>query len=161
MIVIVKMIESAAGIILAVLFLMLLGNRLDRSFWVKSVAFGVAFGVTGMISLALPVEFAPGYLTDARNVSVALGRPRRPSKRRRHRSNAFRHADSHWRGGSVCCTFRRLDDRGRLVRTMGLLRFDYVPDAGRKVQVEHAICNCVGFGSKNSALVLRRSPHSR
>jgi 3-oxoacyl-[acyl-carrier-protein] synthase II len=33
---------------------------------------------------------------------------------------------------------------------------DYVPDPGRKTQIEHAICNCVGFGSKNSALVLRR-----
>jgi 3-oxoacyl-[acyl-carrier-protein] synthase II len=33
---------------------------------------------------------------------------------------------------------------------------DYVPDAGRKASIEHAICNCVGFGSKNSALVLRR-----
>ena len=32
---------------------------------------------------------------------------------------------------------------------------DYVPDTGRKAQIEHAICNCVGFGSKNSALVLR------
>jgi 3-oxoacyl-[acyl-carrier-protein] synthase II len=34
---------------------------------------------------------------------------------------------------------------------------DYVPDVGRKVQIEHAICNCVGFGSKNSALVLRKT----
>jgi 3-oxoacyl-[acyl-carrier-protein] synthase II len=33
---------------------------------------------------------------------------------------------------------------------------DYVPDAGRTAQIEHAICNCVGFGSKNSALVLRK-----
>jgi 3-oxoacyl-[acyl-carrier-protein] synthase II len=33
---------------------------------------------------------------------------------------------------------------------------DYVPDLGRKAQIEHAICNCVGFGSKNSALVLRK-----
>ncbi len=33
---------------------------------------------------------------------------------------------------------------------------DYVPDAGRKVSIEHAVCNCVGFGSKNSALVLRK-----
>jgi 3-oxoacyl-[acyl-carrier-protein] synthase II len=32
---------------------------------------------------------------------------------------------------------------------------DYVPDAGRRAQIEHAVCNCVGFGSKNSALVLR------
>jgi 3-oxoacyl-[acyl-carrier-protein] synthase II len=33
---------------------------------------------------------------------------------------------------------------------------DYVPEAGRTAQVEHAICNTVGFGSKNSALVLSR-----
>jgi 3-oxoacyl-[acyl-carrier-protein] synthase II len=33
---------------------------------------------------------------------------------------------------------------------------DYVPEAGRRAEVEHSICNSVGFGSKNSALVLRR-----
>jgi 3-oxoacyl-[acyl-carrier-protein] synthase II len=33
---------------------------------------------------------------------------------------------------------------------------DYVPEAGRTAQIEHAICNTVGFGSKNSALVLRK-----
>lgn len=33
---------------------------------------------------------------------------------------------------------------------------DYVPDAGRSAEIEHAICNCVGFGSKNSALLLRK-----
>jgi len=33
---------------------------------------------------------------------------------------------------------------------------DYVPAAGRKAQIEHAVCNCIAFGSKNSALVLRR-----
>jgi 3-oxoacyl-[acyl-carrier-protein] synthase II len=33
---------------------------------------------------------------------------------------------------------------------------DYVPHAGRKKAIEHAICNCIAFGSKNSALVLRR-----
>jgi 3-oxoacyl-[acyl-carrier-protein] synthase II len=32
---------------------------------------------------------------------------------------------------------------------------DYVPGAGRKQPIEHAICNCIAFGSKNSALVLR------
>jgi 3-oxoacyl-[acyl-carrier-protein] synthase II len=32
---------------------------------------------------------------------------------------------------------------------------DYVPDIGRKKLVEHAVCNCIAFGSKNSALVLR------
>ena len=34
---------------------------------------------------------------------------------------------------------------------------DYVQDIGRKASIEHAICNCVGFGSKNSALVLKKS----
>jgi 3-oxoacyl-[acyl-carrier-protein] synthase II len=33
---------------------------------------------------------------------------------------------------------------------------DYVQDVGRKAPIEHAICNCVGFGSKNSALVLKK-----
>lgn len=33
---------------------------------------------------------------------------------------------------------------------------DYVPQSGRKVEIEQAICNCIAFGSKNSALVLRR-----
>lgn len=32
---------------------------------------------------------------------------------------------------------------------------DYVPDAGRAKNLEHAVCNCIAFGSKNSALVLR------
>jgi 3-oxoacyl-[acyl-carrier-protein] synthase II len=33
---------------------------------------------------------------------------------------------------------------------------DYVPDVGRRAEVEHAVCNCIAFGSKNSAVVLRR-----
>jgi 3-oxoacyl-[acyl-carrier-protein] synthase II len=33
---------------------------------------------------------------------------------------------------------------------------DYVPEAGRRVEIEHAVCNCIAFGSKNSALVLRK-----
>src|SRR5215469_7234416 len=33
---------------------------------------------------------------------------------------------------------------------------DYVPDPGRKAEIEYAVCNCIAFGSKNSALVLRR-----
>jgi 3-oxoacyl-[acyl-carrier-protein] synthase II len=32
---------------------------------------------------------------------------------------------------------------------------DYVPDAGRRKAVEYAVCNCIAFGSKNSALLLR------
>ncbi len=33
---------------------------------------------------------------------------------------------------------------------------DYVPDVGRKADLECAVVNCIGFGSKNSALVLKR-----
>jgi 3-oxoacyl-[acyl-carrier-protein] synthase II len=33
---------------------------------------------------------------------------------------------------------------------------DYVPTAGRKHSIEHAVCNCIAFGSKNSALVLKK-----
>lgn len=33
---------------------------------------------------------------------------------------------------------------------------DYVPAPGRHADIEHSICNCIAFGSKNSALVLRK-----
>ncbi len=34
---------------------------------------------------------------------------------------------------------------------------DYVANRARAASFEHALCNCIGFGSKNSALVLSRS----
>lgn len=34
---------------------------------------------------------------------------------------------------------------------------DFIPNEGRAAQPEAALCNCLGFGSKNSALVLGRS----
>jgi 3-oxoacyl-[acyl-carrier-protein] synthase II len=33
---------------------------------------------------------------------------------------------------------------------------DYVPNTSREQKIESALCNCIGFGSKNSALVLKR-----
>jgi 3-oxoacyl-[acyl-carrier-protein] synthase II len=33
---------------------------------------------------------------------------------------------------------------------------DYVPNIGRKAEIRTSVCNCIGFGSKNSALVLRK-----
>lgn len=33
---------------------------------------------------------------------------------------------------------------------------DYVPNTARPLDVETAVCNCIAFGSKNAALVLRR-----
>jgi 3-oxoacyl-[acyl-carrier-protein] synthase II len=38
-----------------------------------------------------------------------------------------------------------------------LCDLDYVPETGRKLYIEHAVANCIAFGSKNSALVLRRA----
>jgi len=33
---------------------------------------------------------------------------------------------------------------------------DFIPNLGRRVDVEAALCNCLGFGSKNSAMVIGR-----
>ncbi len=33
---------------------------------------------------------------------------------------------------------------------------DFIPNRGRAVEIEAALCNCLGFGSKNSAIVLGR-----
>jgi 3-oxoacyl-[acyl-carrier-protein] synthase II len=33
---------------------------------------------------------------------------------------------------------------------------DYTPQIGRKAEINAALCNCIGFGSKNSALILKR-----
>ena len=33
---------------------------------------------------------------------------------------------------------------------------DYIREPGRKLQIEHAVSNCIAFGSKNSAMVLKR-----
>ena len=52
--------------------------------------------------------------------------------------------------------------RGQIPPTINLDRpdpecdLDYVPEPGRTATIEHAVCNCIAFGSKNSALVLRR-----
>jgi 3-oxoacyl-[acyl-carrier-protein] synthase II len=34
---------------------------------------------------------------------------------------------------------------------------DFIPNTGRVAQVDAALCNCLGFGSKNSALVIGRA----
>lgn len=34
---------------------------------------------------------------------------------------------------------------------------DYVPETGRRARIEAAVCNTIAFGSKNSAIVVRRS----
>ena len=34
---------------------------------------------------------------------------------------------------------------------------DYVANAARRASYENALCNCIGFGSKNSALVVSQA----
>jgi 3-oxoacyl-[acyl-carrier-protein] synthase II len=54
-------------------------------------------------------------------------------------------------------------DRGFLPPTINLrdpdpaCDLDFLPNRGREARVEAALCNCLGFGSKNSALVLGRA----
>lgn len=53
-------------------------------------------------------------------------------------------------------------NRGRIPPTLNLDKpdpecdLDYVPHESRRAAVEFALCNCIGFGSKNAALVLGR-----
>ncbi|HTD22402.1 MAG TPA: beta-ketoacyl-[acyl-carrier-protein] synthase family protein [Terriglobales bacterium] len=63
--------------------------------------------------------------------------------------------------GGVAATLIAME-HGQLPPTINLDKpdpecdLDYVPQPGRKMKVEHAVCNCIAFGSKNSALVLRK-----
>jgi 3-oxoacyl-[acyl-carrier-protein] synthase II len=71
------------------------------------------------------------------------------------------HAQGACGSASVAATLVAME-HGKLPPTINLeisdpeCDLDYVPDVGRRAQIEHAICNCVGFGSKTSALVLRK-----
>ncbi|HUK37306.1 MAG TPA: beta-ketoacyl-[acyl-carrier-protein] synthase family protein [Vicinamibacterales bacterium] len=65
-------------------------------------------------------------------------------------------------GASGVVTAALAMTRGFLPPTINLLDpdpqcdLDFVANAGRKADVEAALCNCLGFGSKNSALVIGR-----
>jgi len=71
------------------------------------------------------------------------------------------HAQGACGSASVAATLVAME-HGKIPPTINLevsdpeCDLDYVSDLGRRAQIEHAICNCVGFGSKNSALVLRK-----
>ncbi len=61
----------------------------------------------------------------------------------------------------VAATLLAMRDR-RLPPTLNLdvpdpdCDLDYIPHRARETEIEHAICNCIAFGSKNSALILSR-----
>ena len=60
----------------------------------------------------------------------------------------------------VACTLLAMRD-GVVPPTINLEQsdpecdLDYIPECGRRMQPEWAVCNCIAFGSKNSALVVR------
>src|SRR5438552_4214142 len=72
------------------------------------------------------------------------------------------HAQGACGAASLAATLVAME-HGRIPPTINLdvpepeCDLDYVPDVGRSARIEHAICNCVGFGSKNSALILRQT----
>lgn len=72
------------------------------------------------------------------------------------------HAQGACGAASVASTLIAME-HGRIPPTINLDQpdpecdLDYVPDIGRKALIEHTLCNCVGFGSKNSALVLKKT----
>lgn len=53
-------------------------------------------------------------------------------------------------------------DKGIIAPTINLdipdpdCDLDYVPNTARATEINTALCNCIGFGSKNSALILKR-----
>jgi 3-oxoacyl-[acyl-carrier-protein] synthase II len=71
------------------------------------------------------------------------------------------HAQGACGAASVAATLIAME-HGQIPPTINLDKadpecdLDYVPDVGRKANIEHALCNCVGFGSKNSALLLKK-----
>jgi 3-oxoacyl-[acyl-carrier-protein] synthase II len=66
-------------------------------------------------------------------------------------------------GASGVVTAALAISRGYLPPTINLRSqdpacdLDFIPNTGRKADVEAALCNCLGFGSKNSAMVIGRA----
>jgi 3-oxoacyl-[acyl-carrier-protein] synthase II len=97
---------------------------------------------------------------ETRAVKLALGEQSRNIPMSGLKSQ-IGHAQGACGSASLAATLIAME-HGRIPPTINLdvsdpeCDLDYVPDVGRGVNIEHAICNCVGFGSKNSALVLRK-----
>jgi len=97
---------------------------------------------------------------ETRALKLALGKQSRKIPMSGLKSQ-IGHAQGACGAASVAATLIAME-HGKIPPTINLdvadpeCDLDYVPDVGRQAQIEHAICNCVGFGSKNSALVLKK-----
>ena len=98
---------------------------------------------------------------ETRALKLALG------KRAYHvPASALKSMIGHPQGASgaagVAATLLAMRD-GRVAPTLNVdvpdpdCDLDYVPHRSRQIEIEHAICNCIAFGSKNSALVISRT----
>jgi len=98
---------------------------------------------------------------ETRALKLALG------KRAYHvPASALKSMIGHPQGASgaagVAATLLAMRD-GRIAPTLNVdvpdpdCDLDYVPHQSRQIEIEHAICNCIAFGSKNSALVISRA----
>ncbi|HUX09430.1 MAG TPA: beta-ketoacyl-[acyl-carrier-protein] synthase family protein [Terriglobia bacterium] len=98
---------------------------------------------------------------ETRALKLALG------KRAYHvPASALKSMIGHPQGASgaagVAATLLAMRD-GRVAPTLNVdvpdpdCDLDYVPHRSRQIEIEHAICNCIAFGSKNSALVISRA----
>lgn len=71
------------------------------------------------------------------------------------------HAQGACGSASVAATLIAME-QGKLPPTINLdvpdpeCDLDYIPEPGRSADIRNAICNCVGFGSKNSALIISK-----
>ena len=64
-------------------------------------------------------------------------------------------------GAAICAMHtNRIPPTINLEEPDPLCDLDYVPNEAREVNVRTALCNCIGFGSKNSALVIQRLAES-
>jgi len=98
---------------------------------------------------------------ETRALKLALGDDRAPQVPMSALKSQIGHPQGACGAAGVAATLVAMQ-RGQIPPTINLEQasaecdLDYVPDVGRKKAIEHAVCNCIAFGSKNSALVLRK-----
>jgi 3-oxoacyl-[acyl-carrier-protein] synthase II len=99
---------------------------------------------------------------ETRALKIALGEERAPQVPMSALKSQIGHPQGACGAAGVAATLVAMDS-GQLPPTINLdnpdkeCDLDYVSEPGRKKTIEHAVCNCIAFGSKNSALVLRRN----
>ena len=64
--------------------------------------------------------------------------------------------EARYPNGLVARAIKRSDLDWALVHDAVAAGVDFIPHVARQAEIEAALCNCLGFGSKNSALVLGR-----